>query len=59
MSKILKETEDFVVIQKGNIYILRYFDEVIGHPKYNRNKPVILSRVTKNRDFINQIMEAV
>lgn len=60
MSKVLiKENEHCQVFQKGDVFTLRYFDEIKGHPKYNRNKPVKLSRVTKNVDFINRVLEAM
>ena len=58
MYKILKYTKDYQVLQKGNIYLLEYFDEMRQHPKYDKHKPVTLSRVTKNKDFINQVLEA-
>lgn len=59
MSNLIKENEDCQVLQRGSVYTLRYFDEIKGHPKYDRNKPVKLSRVTKNVDFINQVLEAM
>lgn len=55
--EVLKETEDYILFKKGNIYVLRYFDECIYHEKYDRNKKITQSRITKHYDNIKHLLE--
>ena len=52
IAEILKETEEYRLSRKGNVYTLSFFDERISNPKYNINKKVKQSRVTKNPEVI-------
>lgn len=55
--EILKETEDYILFKKGDIYVLRYFDECFNHEKYDRNKKITQSRITKYYDNIKHLLE--
>ncbi|CEQ01695.1 Uncharacterised protein [[Clostridium] sordellii] len=55
--EVLKETEDYILFKKGNIYVLRYFDECFYHEKYDRNKKITQSRITKYYDNIKHLLE--
>lgn len=55
--EVLKETEDYILFKKGNIYVLRYFDECFYHEKYDRNKKIAQSRITKYYDNIKHLLE--
>lgn len=55
--EVLKETEDYILFKRNNMYILRYFDECRTHEKYNRNKNITQSRITKYYDNIKHLLE--
>lgn len=55
--EVLKETKDYILFKKGSIYVLRYFDECFNHEKYDRNKKITQSRITKYYDNIKHLLE--
>lgn len=55
--EVLKETEDYILFKKGNVYVLRHFDECFYHEKYDRNKKIAQSRITKHYDNIKHLLE--